>query len=454
MAEAKVAMAPVQRGDLIGSYRLHRYIARGAAGSVWVGTDAANDHRVAVKVLDPELTKDAQYTQRFLREARIVKSLQHPNIVNIHSLDLDDHRFAIIMELLEGPDLGTYLVAQAMAPLQAVNVSLQVLDALKEVHRAGVIHRDLKPQNIIVTGDPHSNLSAVPSIKLLDFGGCKDRRGVPLTQLGGVVGTPAYMAPEQVMGEEVSEATDVYAVGELLYEMLTQRPVFDGKLASNLLRKLDPIEPHITITKKIEARGAFEKLIRQCLATNPIDRPSIDRLVRDLSNLRDNVLTRQELPTVLSPSISNLPSRSTSGLESLDSETSATLPMPAPELLANEGFDTELAYWEDTTLLYGSKKPAEDVPPSKSPLLIPDSVTTVAVESYHPEAESLSISSPRTPTFVPAADGARHRSWPTSIITLLGIMTLGLGLMWGVKRCGAASPSAPVAQHQAATPGD
>jgi serine/threonine protein kinase len=213
-----------------GRYRLLRTIASGGMAEVWEAQDDVLGRRVAVKVLHAHLAADEAFLARFRREAIAAARLAHPNVVATYDTGVDDDVAWIVMELVDGRTLRQLLSEQgALAPHRAVHLATQVADALDYAHRSGVIHRDVKPANILLTADDR--------VKVADFGIAKaaieaaedaSDAGGDLTQSGAIVGTARYLSPEQVNGEPVDGRSDVYALGVVLYEMLCGRPPFTG----------------------------------------------------------------------------------------------------------------------------------------------------------------------------------------------------------------------------------
>ena len=215
-----------------GRYRLVRAIARGGMAEVWEAQDEILGRRVAVKVLHPHLAADESFLARFRREAIAAARLAHPNVVATFDTGVDDGVAYIVMELVDGHTLRQELAEHgALTPVRAIHVASQVADALDYAHRSGVIHRDVKPGNILLTEDER--------VKVADFGIAKaaietleDATGTAvandLTQSGAIVGTAKYLSPEQVNGDAVDGRSDVYALGVVLYEMLCGRAPFLG----------------------------------------------------------------------------------------------------------------------------------------------------------------------------------------------------------------------------------
>jgi len=206
----------------LGKYRILEEIGRGGMGVVYKAHDTVLDRLVAIKVLAPHLTWDQEFVQRFLHEARTAARLEHSHIVTIYEVGrTQDHHF-IAMEYLEGHSLAEIVRREGpLPPERAVHILGQIAQALDYAHAQGLVHRDVKPGNIIVGRQDHATLT--------DFGVARSLEGTRLTQSGVIVGTPAYMSPEQVKGKPVGTTTDVYALGVVAYEMLGGRPPFEGE---------------------------------------------------------------------------------------------------------------------------------------------------------------------------------------------------------------------------------
>ena len=269
-------------GALLAGYRLDAVLGQGGMGCVYRATHTKLGRQVAVKVLADALAAQEEFVSRFLSEAKIVNDVRHPNIVDVSDLiELESpRRVAYVMEFIEGPSLAGVLKKRPLSVRQAMNVGLQLASALEAVHALNVVHRDLKPDNVLVTGDLSSDLSAVPSVKILDFGIAKvqDQGAQHKTITGSILGTPSYMAPEQVAAGPVSPATDVYAIGEIVYEMISGRRLFRGEqmtiLRSKLLGELPPLE----LPDHLASRTVIEYVVRRSLALDPKERPSLGEL--------------------------------------------------------------------------------------------------------------------------------------------------------------------------------
>nr|WP_228530799.1 MULTISPECIES: serine/threonine-protein kinase [Myxococcaceae] len=222
-------------GERLGSYRVLRVLGEGGMGRVYLAEHALIGKRVALKLLHAHLASDAGLVERFLREARAVSRIQHPNVVQVFDLDLRDGRPYLVMEYLEGESLDVHARGAPLPPARAVALLGQVCEALAAAHACGIIHRDLKPANVLVLP---AEGGAPPRVKLLDFGIAKQlgrAPGEPSTLGGLVLGTPEFMAPEQGAEEPVDARTDLYAAGVMGYLLLTGRLPFTGSHAAEVL---------------------------------------------------------------------------------------------------------------------------------------------------------------------------------------------------------------------------
>ena len=206
---------------LAGRYRLEERIALGGMGEVWRAHDDTLDREVAVKLLRPESSSDDTFVERFRAEARHAGGLTHPNVGTVHDYGEDDGNAFLVMELLDGNPLSDLIRERApMEPIEVTEILHQIAIALQAAHEAGVVHRDVKPANIVVDADGYA--------KITDFGIARALGEAPMTQTGEVLGTPHYLAPEQAKGEPAGPLSDVYALAVVGYEMLTGRRPFSG----------------------------------------------------------------------------------------------------------------------------------------------------------------------------------------------------------------------------------
>jgi len=218
---------------LAGRYELGEKLGTGGMSNVYRATDRILERTVAVKVLAEHLSDDDRFVARFRREALAVAKLVHPNIVQVYDSGVDSDRHFIVMELVEGRSGAQLLKSEGVLEADtAMEIGVQACAGLEYAHRHGIIHRDVKPGNLMVTGGPVGG--GPMTCKLTDFGIARAAEQTRITQVGSVVGTAAYLAPEQVRGEEASPATDVYALGVVLYQFLTGRLPYEGSSLAEL----------------------------------------------------------------------------------------------------------------------------------------------------------------------------------------------------------------------------
>jgi serine/threonine-protein kinase len=260
---------PAPRALIAGKYRIERMIAEGGMGRVYAATHAETHKRVAVKVL-----RDADQTAggraRLLREAQAVGRINHPNIVDVYDVGEHDGCAFLVMELLEGHPMSALTANGPMEITTALGLVLQAMRGVAAAHEVGVVHRDIKPENIFVCATRGGSLGRV---KVLDFGISKIRRDAMrldknLTVSGTVVGTPRYMAPEQLTGSPVDARTDVYAFGVLLYEALAGKTPFDGDtFALVAAQKLN--RPPRALHRVVNVDRGLSRIVMRALAIDP-----------------------------------------------------------------------------------------------------------------------------------------------------------------------------------------
>jgi eukaryotic-like serine/threonine-protein kinase len=278
-----VALSP---GTRLGAYDITAPIGEGGMGQVYRATDTKLKRQVAIKVLPPALAGDADRLARFQREAELLASLNHPNIAAIYGLEESGGITALVMELVEGDDLSRRIARGPMPLDEALPIAEQIADALEGAHEQAIIHRDLKPANIKVRADG--------TVKVLDFGLAKaldrpgaagaDARNSPTltahaTSLGMIVGTAAYMAPEQARGKAVDKRADIWAFGVVLYEMLAGRAAFPGETVTDIIAAVVTHEPDWTAIPAATPPW-IRRLLARCLEKDP------KRRMRDIGDVR------------------------------------------------------------------------------------------------------------------------------------------------------------------------
>jgi eukaryotic-like serine/threonine-protein kinase len=266
--EAPESWYGMQSGAVLaGRYRIERLISRGGMGAVFEAIQLGLDRAVAIKLLLPALSRDEKMQERFRREARSAASLRHPNIIQIYDYGISDHGPYIVMEMARGKSLRQLLNRGALSIELSVELMAQICSALAAAHSATIIHRDLKPDNIMVEEQPDGQIIA----KVLDFGIAKireanpDEEGLNLTG-SHIIGSPAYMSPEQSLGTALDARSDIYSLGVVLYEMLTgSTPFGKGTPGALLAHQINTPPPRISAVRP-EIPGAIEVVVTKALA--------------------------------------------------------------------------------------------------------------------------------------------------------------------------------------------
>lgn len=442
-----------------GRYRLDRMLGQGGMGSVWAATHAVTQRKVALKLLRGRPDEQPQLRKRFLREARAASLVDHPNVVRIHDVfELEDGTPIIVMDALKGETLGQRLARDGPLSIEeAANVLLPVVSAVGTAHELGVVHRDLKPDNVFLTDE-----SGPAQVKVLDFGIAKlqDDESATMTAHGAILGTPCYMAPEQGFGEpNVDHRADVWAVGTLLYESLSGGRPIEGENLGQVLKRLmeDGIAPLSSVAPDVPDDVA--SLVDRMLARDRDER---------LPDLRAafEVLSRYSALTV--PAFGSVGSRTRS---SSAEDDAGALPPPddarpaAPDTAAPHTLPTGVERRRRTMLLaalaataitaaaiYGSRA-TSPAPPEPGAAAKPSSQsiastsTPVARETETPRA---SPAAPSAEPLITTPSARTNRAAPGAIADKRGgAVSASLG---GAPAVPSGAPPAPPASSSATTP--
>ncbi len=259
-------------GQRFGGYTVGAHIADGSMGAVYEAHDDDTGERVAIKVLHPHVARDAIAAERFRREYETAHSLRHRYIIDVRDFgETDDGADFMTMEFLEGEELSLILAREAsMQPARAVRMVCQLAVALHHAHAAGVVHRDLKPDNIFICAGPHGD-----EIRVLDFGSVKLQleTGPKLTMLGTILGSPYYMSPEQAMGRlDVDPRSDVFAQTSIMYELATGEVAFAADTVQDILNKIIAEDPPAVSIANPAYPWSFEEVIRKGLRKDKLER--------------------------------------------------------------------------------------------------------------------------------------------------------------------------------------
>lgn len=285
-ASEEITADPRQAGETLGHYRIVSKLGAGGMGEVWLAEDTRLGRRVALKLLPRRFLRDAELLQRFKREARAASSLNHPNIITIYEIGQVGETHFIATEYIEGMTLRQRLRQGAIDISEVLSIARQVGSAIGTAHQAGIIHRDIKPENIMIRPDGLA--------KVLDFGlarivapaGDLRETNYYSTARGALIGTPRYMAPEQVRGMRVDHRADIFSLGVVLYEMLAGRPPFKGETMADQIAAILEREPEPLLGARPDLPPALQQVVSQCLAKDPDNRcQSMDQVLADLESL-------------------------------------------------------------------------------------------------------------------------------------------------------------------------
>jgi serine/threonine protein kinase len=295
--------SPSLTGQRLGAYRLLDKLGAGGMGEVYLAEDTRLRRRVAVKLLPPEFTNDAERVRRFEREARAASALNHPNIITIHEIGQTEQFHFIVTEYVEGQTLRQRLAGGRMKLDEALEAAIQMATALQAAHEAGIVHRDIKPENVMLRRD---NI-----VKVLDFGQAKltERRAVASdpdastsvsvkTDPGVVMGTARYMSPEQARGQEVDARTDIFSLGVVLYEMIAGQAPFTGETTSDVIVAILTSEPPPLTRTAPGVPADLQRIVSRALRKDREERyQNAADLLLDLKQVKQKIEVKQRSRT-------------------------------------------------------------------------------------------------------------------------------------------------------------
>jgi len=313
-------------GTKLGPYEIESPLGAGGMGEVYRARDTRLDRTVAIKVLNAQLVSSSELRARFEREAKVISQLQHPHICVLHDVGSEGPVDYLVMEFLQGTSLAERLRNGPLPADQVLTIAIEIADALEKAHRAGVVHRDLKPGNVMLTKT---------GAKLLDFGLAKplgtnvaSRPGsgsasvlaaaltstmpasptTPLSTAGAVIGTVQYMSPEQIQGMEADARSDIFAFGVMLFEMVTGKRTFEGKTQASVVGQILAVDPPSVRTLRPETPPGLERVIRLCLDKDPDERiQTAHDLKLQLQAIAETPSTTPQAPVVVRARRNRLP---------------------------------------------------------------------------------------------------------------------------------------------------
>jgi len=319
-------------GKVISHYRILEKLGEGGMGVVYKAEDIKLKRTVALKFLPPHFSADDEVRERFINEAQAASALNHTNICSIHAIEEFEKQQFIDMEFVEGKTLGVLLNEKELSLKEVVDIALQITEGLNAAHKKGIVHRDIKPDNIMVTGD---NL-----VKIMDFGLAKLKGSSKLTKTYSTLGTLSYMSPEQARGEEVDQRSDIFSFGAVLYEMITGRRPFKGEHEAAIMYSVMNETPEPLARYKAEVPEELQRVVDKSLTKERVKRyQHADEIVADLRSaepkLSRNIVTvshRSKAPWIVASVVAVLAGIGIylfypkSGPTSANSKTIAVLP--------------------------------------------------------------------------------------------------------------------------------
>ncbi len=267
-------------GKTISHYKIVSELGRGGMGVVYKAEDLTLQRIVALKFLAPHVVTDEEHKKRMLHEARATAALDHPNISTVYGIEEAEGHTFIVMAFIEGESLSDRIESGQMDIIEALDIATQTARGLSKAHAAGIVHRDIKPGNILITGDEQ--------VKIVDFGLAKLASQTRLTQAGTILGTMAYMSPEQVTGAETDASSDIWALAVVLYEMLAGQAPFRGEMDAAVMYSIMNEEPEPLTEVRKDATVELERILEKALSKDPDKRmQSADEFLSGLEEIRD-----------------------------------------------------------------------------------------------------------------------------------------------------------------------
>ena len=377
----------------IGKYKIIELVGEGAMGVVYRARDSVLDRSVAIKVMNESIARQDDLRRRFLHEAQAAASLQHPNVVTIYDLgDLDGHLF-IAMEFVEGIDLEKLMESGQPLSLQAkLDILIDVLTGLSFAHKRGIIHRDIKPANIRVTEDGRA--------KIMDFG-VAHLASSSMTTTGSLLGTPTFMAPEQITEGRTTEQTDLFAVGGVMYQLLTNLKPFDGPTLQNLFFRIITEDPKRVSELMPNLPRALDAIVNKAMAKDPKD-----RYANALDMANELSAVRAKLSGPAYPESVSLSASVSSAIEQARKKTQARSRNFAIAGVSALAAVVLLIIWTEVSRSRGSDARVATAPTAARDSLVPavSSPSNIAVTATQPPATEANITTalPTTTSLPPA----------------------------------------------------